>query len=42
MAPSNGSAAAYVCRNQSCRLPVSTPEELEKQLGPNPDVSATP
>ena len=29
--PGDG-AAAYVCENMLCRLPVSTPEELAKEL----------
>ncbi len=30
--PVNGQATAYVCRNQVCRRPVSSPEELAEQL----------
>ena len=28
----NGQAAAYVCEGQTCRLPITDPEELSKQL----------
>jgi uncharacterized protein len=31
----NGSPAAYVCRNFTCRLPVTTPGELTKELAGN-------
>ena len=33
MQGANGRAAAYVCRNFTCRPPVSTPEDLEGALG---------
>jgi uncharacterized protein len=32
MKPVNGAAAAYVCRNFACRAPVTSAEELEKEL----------
>jgi uncharacterized protein YyaL (SSP411 family) len=32
MAPVNGQAAAYVCRNFACRQPVTTAEDLERAL----------
>jgi len=32
MVPVNGHTAAYVCRDYTCQLPVSTPAELEKLL----------
>jgi uncharacterized protein YyaL (SSP411 family) len=32
MKPIDGSAAAYICRNFSCRAPVITPDALEREL----------
>ena len=32
MRPSNGTAAAYLCRNFSCQAPMSSADELEKAL----------
>ena len=34
MQPVNGVAAAYVCRHFTCRQPVTTVEELRRELGP--------
>jgi uncharacterized protein len=34
MRPVNGTAAAYVCRNFTCRPPVTTPDALERELSP--------
>jgi uncharacterized protein YyaL (SSP411 family) len=31
--PLDGKPAAYVCENFTCNLPVTAPEELERQLG---------
>jgi uncharacterized protein YyaL (SSP411 family) len=33
----SGKAAAYVCRNHACELPVTDPESLERALGAPPD-----
>jgi uncharacterized protein len=30
--PIDGRATAFVCRNHTCRLPVTTPDELDRQL----------
>ena len=32
MGPVDGRAAAYVCQNYTCQLPVSEPEKLDKLL----------
>ena len=32
VAPIEGKAAAYVCKNFVCKLPVSEPEDLRQQL----------
>ncbi|MFE0425193.1 hypothetical protein ACFW15_22775, partial [Streptomyces sp. NPDC058953] len=32
----NGEAAAYVCRNFSCRAPVTDPAALAAEVGPSP------
>jgi hypothetical protein len=34
MKPVNGAAAAYLCRNFACRAPVTSAEDLEKELRP--------
>ena len=31
----DGKPAAYVCKNYTCQLPVTTPEEFAKALGAN-------
>jgi uncharacterized protein YyaL (SSP411 family) len=36
MLPVTGTAAAYVCRNFTCRQPVTTPDALERELSLNP------
>jgi uncharacterized protein len=32
MRPVNGAAAAYVCRDFTCRQPVTTPDDLQQAL----------
>jgi uncharacterized protein YyaL (SSP411 family) len=33
MGPVNGAASAYVCRDFTCRQPVTTADELRQELG---------
>jgi uncharacterized protein len=34
--PVSGAAAAYVCRSFACRMPVTTPDDLIRELDPPP------